>query len=808
MEPWPPGGHHLNIVTPRRVSQLSATTGLSDVFPSQESSIVAGAESRGSNRLLAIADGRVVLLHDLSKCSIQRRYKLGRLQGAVQVMAFGYFQQLFFTTDRFNFLFDYCIEKDRVSSLVELPAPATHLAVSKKYILAICHKIQDVMLVALQPKSVYRFRPSTSGSQAILTSFHPEQHHVFLVVCEDGTLSIHNADEVISAQVRAIRGRLGSIRNFHAGDKALDDRSVVAAAFIAGFPARIVTVGQDCKGRVTDVQGANQILYTWDLSATPTCLSVLSFVAPGVEPLKEGREIFVAVGRADGRISLINGNTYAQQEMLVDLQGERVISVEWSHGPASYSEAKEFEQECQPGLSEKETAKPDQGVFVSPHHRRPPVPRNQRNEEPGYEDTDSTPRASRLSPEEPALHTPVSGRSIVASFSSALSRKEPSPQDDSNETIIVTRLSSTIPDLGFADIDATRTYSKPKRPMSTRRPRKIVPIVPVVQPDSLAAEWQTQPEHSPAKPPQLVTTRLGSTSSAKNGRNDSSPARWSKQSNAAANDPTKLLPRSPRPPTCTTDDGSTRLPRSSGRLRRSIPINQAMPSILRSKMVSSVIPPPVCGEVENETTPVAAPRSSLGGNVAAEALLSEVGPSNTSSPHAVPSSKTSTPQIASFLRPEATVSNTRLQPDIHHQPDPEVIADAAPPHQGHVGSSSPPHHSCPCNCAVMGSLHRLEDQIERLREELTLNILYDNTKQERHTVPPPDRATRHSEDLSKPRSGASEGWVKVGRFMVRRAEGTTSTASSWRRRLSRKKVRMRRDGREGSGKSKAGIPEQ
>lgn len=168
-----------------------------------------------------------------------------------------------------------------------------------------------------------------------------------------------------SLDVAALGGYDQGTRTAAVGSKSV---GITGAAFLPGYRTRALSVGGDGRCRLVDFEAGGKILRTWHAQAPVTSLSVLAIKgtrtgsvasmdgigAPGRR--KRGGTVIggptstnniIAVGRADGKVCLFDSVGMKLDMIVVDEDGNRVISVEWIKGPTP---------KAMPSMSNRKTA--------------------------------------------------------------------------------------------------------------------------------------------------------------------------------------------------------------------------------------------------------------------------------------------------------------------------------------------------------------------------------------------------------------------------------------------------------------------
>lgn len=247
-----------------------------------------------------------------------------------------------------------------------------------------------------------QLHPSASSSAVVAASFHPQRPNVFLLAFRDGTLAAYDATQMAerngarmdvnatletdggtgeishlsslhrvtnrgteSLNVAALGGYDQDTRTAAVGSKSV---GITGAAFLPGYRTRALSVGGDGRCRLVDFEAGGKILRTWHAQAPVTSLSVLAIKGTrtanvanmdGIgapERRKRGGTVIggptgtnniIAVGRADGKVCLFDSVGMKLDMIVVDEDGNRVISVEWIKGPTP---------KAMPSISNRKTA--------------------------------------------------------------------------------------------------------------------------------------------------------------------------------------------------------------------------------------------------------------------------------------------------------------------------------------------------------------------------------------------------------------------------------------------------------------------
>lgn len=381
--------HHLTITTPHKVHTWDLQ-GLHTIFASSRGGICAAKES--GNGILAVADKHVVVLHDCRR-GREKSWGLGADEGQVRLLEYApNAKSLFLGTSISGSVQCYSIHEEKLLRPAHPhPSPPTVFAVSPSTHLLLSAS-ENPTVVYLQNLSLntraHQLHPAASDAPVVAAAFHPDRHDVFLLAFKDGTLAAYDATKT---PVRTGHGRerqvgdtdtrgreIARFRNLHrvtnvgttdrggvllaaapggydreSRTVAVGARSVgiTSAAFLPGYHTRAISVGGDGRCRLVDFGGGGAILRTWHAQAPVTALSVLRVQEHDFNSsipdrtvndhkrnrgsinnhYKRPREV-IAVGRADGRVVLFDSVGLKLDEIVVDPDGGRVISLDWAHG--------------------------------------------------------------------------------------------------------------------------------------------------------------------------------------------------------------------------------------------------------------------------------------------------------------------------------------------------------------------------------------------------------------------------------------------------------------------------------------------
>lgn len=388
-----PDSHHLVVTTEKRVLCLDKD-GLSNVFTSSSSGILAAKEAKDGRGALAIADSQVVVLHNLEKGD--KSYRLKGTDGQIRLLEYSPDgSNLFFTTTLLNAVQVYSLTEQRLLPPGPThPSPPTVLAVSpSSHLLLSCSESPPIiylqaLILGTQPT---RFQPWVSIAPVVRAAFHKSRPNVFVLAFKDGTIAAYDYNKlprvqpILSAErmqgdVRQA-GEIGHFKQHHAvttgglvdpegyistaslggyedGTKTVvagaRSISVTGIAFIPGFQARCVSVGADGKCKIVNFDRLN-MLKEWHIKGPATCMSILSLKMleeDGVGIISNRRTVsqislkaptparragpdicHIAVGRVDGKVLIYDTMGNLLRDLTVDGSGGRVVDVDWSRGP-------------------------------------------------------------------------------------------------------------------------------------------------------------------------------------------------------------------------------------------------------------------------------------------------------------------------------------------------------------------------------------------------------------------------------------------------------------------------------------------
>ena len=301
-----PRGHYLLVTTSAGVYSWRSD-GVTLVFRSDSGGIVA---ARKASNMLAIADGQVVILHDINKGLQKRSYrlkgsdvgtlrsspvvwKLMMLQGQIGLLQYmNKSARLYFTTTLQNSVQSYSLD---TSELLD-PAP-THPSLPNVF--AVSSLSHLLLSTSSHPPTIYLtdlsrysptipLRPQCSASAVAAVAFHPERENIFALAFSDGTVAVYRAVHLTRENANLPRGQrpmasydvveVGFIKRVHATTSQAQNSSgqegnsifggydpgtettgigniasgITAIAFVPSLKATLMSVGADGRCCVID----------------------------------------------------------------------------------------------------------------------------------------------------------------------------------------------------------------------------------------------------------------------------------------------------------------------------------------------------------------------------------------------------------------------------------------------------------------------------------------------------------------------------------------------------------------------------
>lgn len=363
-----PDDHHLLIITPSLILAWDRA-GLHPIFRSSSSGIVAAREARNGSNVLAVADQRVVVLHDTTRGQ-ERSWGLHADDDQVRHLEYTPdAKTLFMSTTLTNDVQQYSLEQSRLMSPTQIhSAPPIALAVSSSghLMLSASDNPPVLYLRSLSHDSApILIEPQASDAPVTVATFHPERPNIFLLAFRDGTLAAYDSSEItrnaqgrspFSNQERVNDGEIAHLDNVHRTTTKIVTKdsigvkatSITAAAFLPGYKTRAVSTGSDGRCRLVDFAEGGIVLRTWHAKAPVTSVSVLSVKlrrgqttyptsnAPRVVPIELGEPTstnnHIALGRSDGKVHIYDSVGLLVAQKSVGKDAERIIGVEWVKG--------------------------------------------------------------------------------------------------------------------------------------------------------------------------------------------------------------------------------------------------------------------------------------------------------------------------------------------------------------------------------------------------------------------------------------------------------------------------------------------
>lgn len=310
--------HMLNIVTAHRVTRWNGEV-LSDIFVSRNQQITAAKETRDGSRLLAIADGRLVLIHDIHESIVRRRHTVLEASGQVQLLAFAQgSQELFFTTVLQNAIRRYSVLRNALRRPVcILPKPPCVLAVSSQYLIAGCSDPPYVCVQPLVPSGAPAIITALpSPAKIVCAALHPYHGELFLLAFSDTVLSLHKAGQ---SPDRAL-----AVLNPSRYSKDSESWSLVSAKFLGSSFVTVVTIAENKTVSVFKFSDGNaHLARRWKTSLTPTCLSVLPYT-------DEKGYNTLAIGMHSSEVAIYDDTGVLKRQIIADVSVLDIIDLEWT----------------------------------------------------------------------------------------------------------------------------------------------------------------------------------------------------------------------------------------------------------------------------------------------------------------------------------------------------------------------------------------------------------------------------------------------------------------------------------------------
>jgi WD40 repeat protein len=351
-----PSDSHLLVTTASHIYSWDAT-GVHTIFKSSKNSIVAAREAKDGSGVLAVADKRVVVLHD-TKRGQQRSWGLEANDDEVRHLEYTLdAKSLFLSTNLTADIHRYSTERSKLLTPSRAHAsPPIALAISPTGHLLVSASDNPpvVYLKDLKQNSTPTLIESqASGTAVSKIAFHPERPNIFLLAFRDGTVASFDATNINRNRVSSFvsqedvnAGEISRLSRLHrTTSEAVNAHSISDAAFLPGYKTRAITTGSDGRCRLIDFADGGVILRTWHAKAPVKSISILSQKSEA-----ESRKIsansrsshvmggptstnnVVAVGRADGKVHIYDSLGLLLEQHAFGSSNERIVSVEWAKG--------------------------------------------------------------------------------------------------------------------------------------------------------------------------------------------------------------------------------------------------------------------------------------------------------------------------------------------------------------------------------------------------------------------------------------------------------------------------------------------
>lgn len=350
-----PSSNHLLITTASEVFAWDST-GVHTIFKSSKHGIVAVKEAKDGSGVLAVADKRVVVLHD-TKHGQEKSWGLDADGDEVRHLEYtSDAKSLFLTTSLTTDIQRYSIEQSRLLSPARTHAtPPVALAVSPNGHLLV--SASDNPPVAYLKNLIHNSGPiliqsRTSETCVSTIAFHLERPNIFLLAFRDGALAAFDATKIdrnragsISNQEKVNNGELCHLPKLHRTTGSSRAPAIADAAFLPGYKTRAISVGSDGRCRLIDFADGGVILRTWHAKAPVTSVSVCSRKSESESRTRSAgsrgshtiggptsTNNLIAVGRTDGMVCLYDSVGLLLDQRALSSSGEKVISVGWAKG--------------------------------------------------------------------------------------------------------------------------------------------------------------------------------------------------------------------------------------------------------------------------------------------------------------------------------------------------------------------------------------------------------------------------------------------------------------------------------------------
>ncbi|KAL8932097.1 MAG: hypothetical protein Q9216_006962 [Gyalolechia sp. 2 TL-2023] len=377
-----PENHHLIITTAQSIYTYDYH-GITQIFSSLTNRIVAAKRASHGPKILAVADGQVVILHDVRK-GMQKSCLLREEDGCIRTLRYAKDpDRLLFTTTLQSTVQAYDLEDFRLLDPIHRhPSPPNVFALSSTSHLLLSASASPTVIQLTSFLLKFRsllLRPQCSSSDVVAVEFHPERGNLFLLAFADGTCAMYDAAPLFRGSIGAdtksntlktdAGWEISHIKGLHAPDKTKSqtpidnnprphnvgasvstsggDRGlgITAVGLVPGYKMIAATVGLDGRCCVVDFTASEDrkatLLGSWDVGGPATCLSILTpspqsgLVLPVAGLTHHDlayRTSIIAIGRQDGQVLLfdLDGNLLMHRITLPS--GYGIIGVEWMEG--------------------------------------------------------------------------------------------------------------------------------------------------------------------------------------------------------------------------------------------------------------------------------------------------------------------------------------------------------------------------------------------------------------------------------------------------------------------------------------------
>ncbi|KAL8744387.1 MAG: hypothetical protein Q9190_003361 [Brigantiaea leucoxantha] len=331
--------HHHILVTTKRGVYTWGSHAITEIFRSVSEGIITAKQAKNSSGLLAIADDRMVLLHDVRK-GLQDSYALKSSDGRVCVIRYNRDSDgLYFATTLQPAVRSYFQRQSKIpKSYYSHPSPPTVFALSTTSHLLLSASASPTVIqltnLVLNTGPLL-LRPQCSSANVVAAEFHPERGNIFILAFGDGVSAVYDASFIFrnsgqgegspaASASRSSRGwELSNTKGLHSvnntvshdvnrtkvkdqntgnhsvkdtisydGSIEVNDQNTTsigisdqglqfkAVAFVPGFKALVVSVGTDNKCCLVDFAAATggeaKVIRSWHLNAPASCVSIVA----------------------------------------------------------------------------------------------------------------------------------------------------------------------------------------------------------------------------------------------------------------------------------------------------------------------------------------------------------------------------------------------------------------------------------------------------------------------------------------------------------------------------------------------------